>query len=457
MSLQIHWAEGLFLQPHHLQRAQHAGQDQLFAERRLHLPYPWGIVEARLSRDELENMRIRFDRLRVVMRSGLVVDFPENAELPTLDIRQPFSKATGSFGVLLGVPLWQPARANAFPPGQAVDPRVKLLYRVAEVECADENTGENPKPIQVRKINARLMLENEDASDMETLPLLRIVRAAGEDVGLPREDGEFVAPCLLMSGSPVLRELVRDLAAQVEASRKELVVQMTRGGFNLEQIRGLQLEQMLRLRSLNRFSGRLPTLVAAPAVTPLEWYLELRDLLGELSALHPDRDAFEVAAYDHDNPLRSFRELSEKIRSFLRGAVAPSYLKVPFKDAEGKPVASLTEEHFTRPNAYFLAIKTKIDPVALANYVVDADRFKLMPLSLADRAIRGIELKEERHPPLELPAASDLHYFRLQHSVSARMWQQVQLEKAAAIRWKSAELDWSDVGFTLYMTVSTEK
>ncbi|MBI5387785.1 MAG: type VI secretion system baseplate subunit TssK [Verrucomicrobia bacterium] len=457
MSLHIHWAEGLFLQPHHLQRAQHSAAEQLRAERQLGWPYPWGVVEAKLSRDELENMRIRFDRLRVVMPSGLEVNYPENADLPTLDIRQAFSKGAGTFGIGLGVPLWQPNRANTFPLGQPVDPRVKLLYRVGEVEYPDENNGENPKPIQVRKLNARLMFEQEDPSDMEVLPLLRIVRAAGEEVGLPREDTEFVPPLLLISGSPVLREMVRDLSAQVEASRKELVVQMTRGGFNLEQIRGLQIEQMLRLRSLNRFSGRLPTLVNAPGVTPLEWYLELRDLLGELSALQPDRDVFDAPDYNHESPYLCFRELCDRIRGFLRGAVAPSFIKVPFKDVDGKPVAALTDEHFSRPTAYFLAIKTKIDPQALAGYVEDPDRFKLMPVSLADRAIRGIELKEERHPPLELPAASDLHYFRLGHSVSARMWQQVQLEKAAAIRWKSAELDWTDVNFTLYMTVPNTK
>jgi type VI secretion system protein ImpJ len=250
---------------------------------------------------------------------------------------------------------------------------------------------------------------------------------------------------------------VRDLSAQIEASRKELVVQMSRGGFNLEQLRGLQLEQMLRLRSLNRFSGRLPSLVNAPAITPFEYYLELRDLLGELSALHPDRDEFEVPPYDHDSPYLCFRELCTKIRGFLRGAVAASYMKVPFKDADGKPVAALTDEHFARATAYFLAIKTKLDPTALARYVTDPDRFKLMPLSLADRAIRGVELKEERHPPLELPAASDLHYFRLEHSVSARMWEQVQKDKAAAIRWRSAELDWSDVSFTLFLTGANAK
>jgi hypothetical protein len=33
------------------------------------------------------------------------------------------------------------------------------------------------------------------------------------------------------------------------------------------------------------------------------------------------------------------------------------------------------------------------------------------------------------------------------------MWQQIQTEKTAAIRWTGGELDWSDASFTLYMTV----
>jgi len=331
MPVQIHWQEGLFLQPHHLQRMQKALHDQFCGERRLAWPYPYGLVEARLSRDELENMRIRFDRLRAVMPSGLEVNFPENAELPSLDVKQAFSKGSGSFNVSLGVPLWQNARANTVGQGQQVDGRVKLLYRVSEIECTDENTGENPKPVQVRKINSRLMFEQEDVSDMEVLPLLRIVRAAGEDVGLPKEDPEYVPSCLLLSGSPILRELVRDLVSQVEASRKELVVQVSRGGFAIDTMRGVQFEQVMRLRTLNRYSARLPSFVLAPNVAPFTIYLELRELLGELAALHPDRDEFDCAPYDHDHPYLCFRELSTKIRSYLRGRWRPAISSWPSK------------------------------------------------------------------------------------------------------------------------------
>ncbi|HUR45558.1 MAG TPA: type VI secretion system baseplate subunit TssK, partial [Candidatus Saccharimonadales bacterium] len=318
MSVKIHWQEGLFLQPHHLQRMQKSFDDVLASERRLGWPYPFGIIEARLSRDELENKRVRFDKLRAIMPSGLEVNFPVSAELPSLDIAQAFSKGDGSFTISLGVPLWQTSRANTVPISADADTRAKLLYRVAEAECHDENTGENPKPIQVRKINSRLMFEHEDTADMEVLPLMRIVRATGEEVGLPKEDPEYVPPCMLLSGSPVLREMVRDLVSQVEASRKELVVQVTRGGFSVETMRGMQFEQLMRLRTLNRFSARLPSLILAPALAPFDIYVELRELLGELAALHPDRDEFECAPYRHESQFICFRELTNKIRSFLR-------------------------------------------------------------------------------------------------------------------------------------------
>ena len=104
MALEIHWHEGLFLQPHHLQRMQRALSTRVADERRLFMPFPYGVIEARLSRDELENKRIRFDKLRVIMPSGLEVNVPENAELPSLDIAQAFSKGSGMFTVSLALP-----------------------------------------------------------------------------------------------------------------------------------------------------------------------------------------------------------------------------------------------------------------------------------------------------------------------------------------------------------------
>jgi type VI secretion system ImpJ/VasE family protein len=453
MSVKIHWQEGLFLQPHHLQRMQKSIEDEVASERRLGWAYPYGLIEARLNRPELENKRVRFDKLRAIMPSGLEVNYPAAAELPSLDIAQAFSKGSTSFMVSLGVPLWQNARANTVPVTHDSDSRAKLLYRVGETECFDENTGENPKPIQIRKVNSRLMLDHDDRSDMEVLPLLRIMHATGEDVGLPKEDPEFIPSCMVLNGSVVLRDMVRNIVNEVSATRKELMDRVSRGGFTFDTMRGAQFEQLMRLRTLNRYSGRLPALIEAPIAAPFNIYLELRELLGELAALQFGRDEFETSPYLHENQFLCFRELINKVHSLLAGQVAPTFLKLVFKDVSGALTGNFSEEHFSQPNAYYLAIKTKLDPTSLATFVQDGDKFKLMPLSLRTKAIRGIELKEERVAPMGLPAGVDLHYFRLERANSARMWQTIQAEKAAAIVWLGRDLDWSDAGFTLYMTV----
>lgn len=448
--MQVHWHEGLFLLPHHLQRFQRSLNDSDAAERRLNWAHPYGLVEARLSSDDLENMRIRFDHLHAIMPSGEEVRFPRDAELPAVDIKQAF-ESRGRFVVYLGLPLWFDARANCVSPGQTVDARAKILYRVVETEVADENTGENAKAMLQRRLNARLLLEDDDRSDLEVIPLLRVTRAAGEDVGMPQQDPEFVGPCLVLNGSAILRDLIRDLSSQVLASRQELLVQVTRGGFSIDTMRGIQFEQIMRLRSLNRYGARLEALIETSNIAPFEIYVLLRELMGELAALHPDRDLFETAPYQHDNPYPVFSELAAKIRQLLRGSVAPSFMNAPFTDVNGLLSAMLTDEHLQRPTDYFLGVRTKEDPRTLARLVEDADRFKLMPQSLASRAIRGVVLKEERFPPLELPAQSGLYFFRLLRGQSSRSWQQIQAEKVAVVRWTGNES--ADYDIALYMTL----
>jgi len=449
---QVHWHEGLFLQPHHVQVMQYLLGEQAANERRLTWAYPYGVVDYKLSTDALENMLVQFDRLRVVMPSGLVVNVPENADLPALPIQEVFESTSTSFGVHLGIPLWHASRANAIERGGGDDARVKRLYKVTDIEWFDENTGENPQPILLRRINGRLLLDDDDQTDLEVLPLLRIGHATGEDIGLPRQDPTFIPPCFILNGSPILRDLVRNLAHQIEATRGELVNHLNRGGaFSWEGVRGIQFEQVLRLRVLNRFSGRLRHLVQAPNLSPFEIYLELRDLLGGLAALYPDNDQFEVADYDHDNPGVCFHELCAKIRRLLRGTVAAPILRLPFRREANILLAELTDEHLTQPNEYFLGIKTKDDPSQVAKLVENPDEFKLMAKTLAGRAIFGVRLAEERYPPFGLPAETGLHYFRLNRAESVRMWERITQEKAMAIRFPGLET--SDYDVTLYMTI----
>jgi hypothetical protein len=50
-----------------------------------------------------------------------------------------------------------------------------------------------------------------------------------------------------------------------------------------------------------------------------------------------------------------------------------------------------------------------------------------------------------------LPAAADLHYYRLNRTEGARHWDLLEREKAACIRWP--DIDSADYQITLYMVV----
>jgi predicted component of type VI protein secretion system len=113
--------------------------------------------------------------------------------------------------------------------------------------------------------------------------------------------------------------------------------------------------------------------------------------------------------------------------------------------------ATLSDETLSLPNEYFLAIKTKQDPSELAKLVLDRDKFKLMPQSLANQRVFGVKLAQELYPPVELPAQVGLHYFRVMRSESTRLWERITQEKACAVRWPGIES--SDFEVTLYMTV----
>ncbi|MCX5691896.1 MAG: type VI secretion system baseplate subunit TssK, partial [Planctomycetota bacterium] len=213
----IHWHEGLFLQPHHLQTYSREVRESIGRERRLAFAYPYGVLDCKISSDGLENNLVRLDRLHVVMPSGLEVDVPGNAAVPALDIKRIFANNPGGFTVSLAVPLYQEGRANTIDSIGDADVRIKRIFRIAETASPDENTGENTQPMLVRKINARLVTDADDTTDMEVIPLLRIM-ASAEESTIPRPDSRFIPPCLTISGSPTLKNLLRDLANAVEAA-----------------------------------------------------------------------------------------------------------------------------------------------------------------------------------------------------------------------------------------------
>ncbi len=460
VSEHVHWHEGLFLQPHHLQAMQRRLAEQIADSQSLLVPYPYGVVFAHLAPDAVQKGQIRFERLRVVMRSGLVVDVPGNADLPPLELAKvkAFATATGPLTVSVGVPVWYPSRANSVDADGATaagagasDGLAKRLYKVSEIQSVDENTGQNPQPLLVRRLNARLLVEGDDQTDLEVLPLFRLSKPALGAVGLPQIDPHYYPPCLVATAWEPLFELLKDVVDQLQATRGKVAREIMRDGFEAASLRPAQFRQVFRLQTLNRFSGRLPSLLRAPRVTPFQLYLELRDMLGEFAALEPDRDVSDVPAYDHDDPALSFKDLCERVRYFFKGDVQQRFVPYELKQENRAFVArGIAKDHLDLP-AYYLGLKTREDRGRVAQLVQDAVRFKMLPASVVTKvAQRGVRLAPDHNPPSNLPVAADLSYYRVVRSddVSEKWWEQVKAEAAVGVTWLG--LDLPDVQITLY-------
>ncbi len=423
------------------------------------MAFPYGVIEARLAKDDLADHRIRFDKLHLAMPSGAIFRYPQDAVLPTLDIREAFRERPAGFTVGLALPLWHPSGANTIEYGMA-KPGQKLIYQVAEVPVTDENTGLNEQPVQVRKMNGQLVFDDEKLTDVEFLPLVKVVRQVSDDAaGLPRPDPLFVPPTLLLQGTPVLFQMVRDLTSQVCATREQLATQLANTPLDLRSLQGAQYEHLSRLRCLSRSAALLPSLLddspnvagCAGRVPLFEVYLALKDLLSELTSLYPGKGILEPMPYDHDNPYPPFADLDIKIRSFLGGISGPRYRKIEFHLDDGVFVGDMTPGFYTDATGYFLSVETPVDPATLVRLVEDRDRFKLMPASYGLRAIRGLMLKEERHPPLELPVKAKQYFYRVNVDDSGRIWEHFMREPQAIIHFDVP--DHTKFKLTLYATV----
>jgi len=455
----MHWHEGLFLLPHHLQGMQRDFVDRVRSERLRSRPYPFGVVEMQLFAEGLSEYKIKFDKLHVVMPSGVeVITGPGgNCDLGIREFRHKFAIMSSGMTVSLAVPIWQPGRSNTI--GLPSDPafgtigtdasRVDRIYTVHQEDIADENTGRDEKSVLTRNINARLVIEGENIDNLETLPLIRIEASSNEDgVVLPREDPTFSPACYSIGGSAKMYRLLRDLAAAALTHRQELASKLGGQGmgWSPSTLNSTQMLAVLRLRTLNHYSGMLQQLVAASGVSPFEVYLRLREFLGELAALAPDRDAFETAAYDHLRPGPIFRELDKRIRPLLREPTQGTFKEFKF-NLEGASLVSSPIELIDFENGidFMLGIQSKADANELTRLVIDSQRFNLLPSTYRGSAenqvkVPGIKLEREfADIPTALRQRPGLNYFRLNTSASDQMWKNARRDKKLCLVWGQGE------------------
>lgn len=322
-NLPVHWYEGLFLRPHHLQAADRHWTELLATSGRSDNPYNYGLVSFEYSHEALANHQFEIIRLRARMRDGTLVDLGYEERIDMKEAFTQTSTLAASLGeafeaqanvrVYLAIPKLQLGAANASDGTEGRTTR----YQESRMEIDDENRGGYSQEVQFRDLNVKLLLSTQDLSGYELLPIAQIKRAT-EGGANPELDLDFVPPCVVVDASAQLRSMATGLYDVIGQNLDRLSSQIINRGLSSDAEAPADRDRYLMLDKLNEAYAALAVICFANGVHPLTMYVELCRILGLLSIFTPARRIADVPAYDHEDVGRIYAEVIRRIREAMR-------------------------------------------------------------------------------------------------------------------------------------------
>ena len=432
---EVHWSEGQFLRPHHLQAAFRQAETARSAATEAVHPYGWGFLSVDLAHDAIENGLVDIRACELRLQDGTFVKVPENCTIDPREFKKKLDKTTGALAIYFGVPEVQTVRANVQDPGEELDGR-NPRYAIDLTERYDENTGENPQSIEVRRLRGALFLGDEDRAGFECVRLGQIERSAAG----PALVKNVVPPVLRLKAWGPLCTAVEVLWNDIRARMEQLGADAANRALSFATASPGDAEQLFKLYALNDLTVRFGMLASSPELHPHVLYVALCESIGKVALWDDTRRPRELPPYDHDNCGPVFDELVRYLRALVNGMLPRDYIERPFEVREGGYGVDLDYEWFTPNHGLYLGIR---GPMQLEEIMAlfHAINFKLASPRDAQEVFRrrlpGLEFKTAG-AVANLPKSSDQFYFRI--SRTAPYWEHCENERGIFICMPPAEM-----------------
>ena len=430
---EIHWHEGLFIQPHHFQILQRNIINGFVSERKADTPFPYGLLGAEIDLDRLENEEIiAFNELKVIMPSGLYVEIGKNAYIPPLSLKQYFASGKKQIVLKLALPLVSLDNANVISENELENEKVSRIFRLKSDRFNDENSGSNPKNILIRKLNARIFVDNEQISDYELIPILRINKSTGKLKEIT-VDKNFAPPCFNIKGTVALYDYLYNLTSNIVNHTKVYGDKLH--SFSEFKSGSAKLQKgIFKLQILNSYAVELQQIMLLKTTTPFEIYLLLKKFIAELSTVIPVINPFDIKDYLHDSPMKTFISINNDIKKlFNEKLIQENFRSVAFeKGINGVYEIEFTDEIIDNAREHFICISTKMHADVLVRKIINGSCFKLLPLNKSKgMAIPGVSLIYQQNLPEEIFRKNAQYFFRVKDNNP--LWEQILSDKKAVI------------------------
>jgi len=416
------WSEGMYLGPHHFQAQSRYFEDALNFVTDSLWRDAYGFAGLQVDPDALRNGTLSLVYARGLFADGLAFDFPGSDTAPApRDFRALFSPVADHLTLHLAVPVSEQDGRNT-----SLDSDLAAVrYHGVEQLLPDQNSGRDEKPIRVGRKNLLLLAEAEVTDKVASLPILRVVR---DGSGRFEPDPAFVPPCLSLSASPMLTQMLRRLIEILdEKSSVFTAEQQQRNGVFQAGMSARHVAQYWFLHALNSNVSALRHFLLSRHVHPQELFREMSRLGGALCTFGLDVHPRSLPAYDHLDIGGRFAVLDEHIRRHLEIVMPSKAIRIPLKPADSFLwMGAVTDERCIGPSRWILEISSTIgeaDLIARVPKLVKICSARFI-LEIVTRAVPGLQLNQLPVPPAQIAARVESQYFSINRSGGC--WEHIQ-------------------------------
>ncbi|MGQ9575792.1 MAG: type VI secretion system baseplate subunit TssK [Thermoguttaceae bacterium] len=431
-NLPVHWHEGLFLQPHHLQAADRYWTELVQTCEQWDHHYNYGLRGFQFSHEAIGNYQFQVNACQARMKDGTLISLEPGQEPDRVDLKEAFAQES-KVRVFLAVPKLRLGKANV-----GTRPAGQERYVETRRPVQDETTGGNEQELALRDLNVRVMLSTQDLGGYEVLPVAQVERV-GEREAAPQLDTSYIPPLLAVDAWPPLgRDTVRAIYDMIGKKIEVLSEQVVNRGITLVSQEPGDLDRLLMLAQLNGAYATLHVLTFASGIHPLAAYTELVRIVGQLSIFSPQRRPPDIPAYDHDDLARIFSWVKQQIELLLQSIRDYEY-EQRFFVGEGHGMRVSLESRWLGPDWqwYVGVLRGSLTPEqCIALLSPGALNWKLGSSRQVEALFKygqiGLQLTPLAQAPRALPPSKDWVYYQVSRGNAA--WKDVLETQTLAMR-----------------------
>lgn len=423
------WSEGLFLRPQLFQQQER--YFEYFAHQRAKVlnRFFWGFSEYDIDREGLAYGKLVLRSARAVLPDGTPYDIPDHADIP-----EPLTILPEHIGkiIYLAVPLRLDNSDETIFTSQAISSLAR--FRAEETELSDSNAiRQGPKPIQIARLRLRFLSEAEMTESWVGLPLTKI-QAIQSDGNVLLHDLDFIPPLTGYGASSLLIEWLTHLSGLVKIRAAMLAERLTASSGKASA--SAEIVDYFILQMFNKYEPIFNHLRNIPELSPVDLYLELAKLAGELSTFVriDTRRPGVIPGYDHADIYGSIRPLVIEINSLLNQILVRSGQVIDLQDrGQGIWVATLLPAELQSFDHIVLAVHADMAMEKLDQHF--NFQSKLSAPQQLNELVRshlpGIELHRLPVPPRQIPYSSGHIYYELHKN--GPLWEKIAEQGALAL------------------------